>query len=415
MKRSVERIKRCRFCEKSGLKIFLKLRPMPKPNAFLTSPHEKEPLYPLQICRCTRCGLVQLTHMVNPQEMFSHYLYMSSMSQMMLRHFEDSAAKLVNYNPTKDKPFVIDIGSNDGSFLKAFQRQNVNVLGVDPAKNIVKKAQNEGVPTYNDFFSKKTAEHIKKKYGSADLIVGTNVFAHMDDLGDALKGVNLLLKNNGVLIMEFPYLVDLIENNEFDTIYHEHRYYFLLKPVAWILKQNGFEIFDCERFSIHGGTMRLYVKRISDTQYVVSDKVGSLYKEEVKKKMYVQKTYDDFAKRIYKMRNDLLKVLHTLKSQNKRIIGYGASAKGNVLLNFCGIGPELIDYIVDSTPYKQGLFTPGTHIPVLPEDQLLRDKPDYALLLIWNFKEEVFKKQKSFLARGSKFIIPVPRVEIISR
>ena len=415
MKNNVERIKRCRFCEKSGLKIFLKLRPMPKPNAFLTSPHEEEPLYPLQICRCPRCGLVQLTHMVNPQEMFSHYLYMSSMSQMMLKHFEDSAAKLVNYNPTKDKPFVIDIGSNDGSFLKAFQKQKVNVLGVDPAKNIAKKAQNEGVPTHNDFFSKKTAKHIKGKYGSADLIVGTNVFAHMDDLGDALEGVDFLLKNNGVLVMEFPYLVDLIENNEFDTIYHEHRYYFLLKPVAWILRQNGFEIFNCEHFSIHGGTMRLYVKRIRDTRYAVSGKVDDFYKEEIKKKMYVQKTYDDFAKRIYKMRDDLLKVLHTLKLQNKRIIGYGASAKGNVLLNFCGIGPELIDYIVDSTPYKQGLFTPGTHIPVLPEDQLLKDKPDYALLLIWNFKEEVFKKQKKFLANGSKFIIPVPRVEIISR
>lgn len=414
MKKSVERIKRCRFCEKSGLKIFLKLRPMPKPNAFLTSPHEKESLYPLQICRCIFCGLVQLTHMVNPQEMFSNYLYMSSMSQMMLRHFEDSAVKLVSYNSTKDKPLVIDIGSNDGSFLKAFQRQNVNVLGVDPAKNIAKKAQNEGVPTYNDFFSKKTARHIKKKYGSADLIVGTNVFAHIDDLGDTLEGVDLLLKNNGILVMEFPYLVDLIENNEFDTIYHEHRYYFLLKPLARILRQNGFEIFDCERFSIHGGTIRLYVKRIRDTRYTVSDKVDNLYKKEIKKKMYIQKTYDDFAKRIYKMRDDLLKVLHLLKSQNKRIIGYGASAKGNVLLNFCGIGPELIDYIVDSTPHKQGLFTPGTHIPVLPEDQLLKDKPDYALLLIWNFKEEVFKKQKKFLANGSKFIIPVPRVEIIS-
>ena len=214
--------------------------------------------------------------------------------------------------------------------------------------------------------------------------------------------------------MEYPYLVDLIENNEFDTIYHEHRYYFLLKPVAWILEKNGFEVFDCERFSIHGGTIRLYVKRIGDTRYTVSAKVTDLYKQEVKKKMYIQKTYDDFAKRIYKMKDDLLKVLHRLKSQNKRIIGYGASAKGNVLLNFCGIGPELIDYIVDSTPYKQGLFTPGTHIPVLPEDQLLKDKPDYALLLIWNFKEEVFKKQKKFLANGSKFIIPVPRVEIIS-
>lgn len=413
MDQNVERITRCRFCERSQLKTFLTLRPMPKPNAFLVDVTEHEEYFPLAVCRCLDCGLVQLTHMVNPEAMFSHYVYASAMSQTMMQHFDDASLNLIKYISKPDSALVMDIGSNDGSFLRYFQNHGTRVLGVDPAVNIAEKASADGIPTHVDFFSAQSAETLARKYGQADLIVGTNVFAHIDDLGDVFKGINICLKPGGVMMMEFPYFVDLLENNEFDTMYHEHRYYFLIKPLSRLLSQHGLEIFDCKHFKIHGGTLRLYVQRQTDHKYPIAAAVGQLVTEEERKGMYVQKTYDDFAGRVYTIRDDLLKLLHDLKSQGKKIVGYGASAKGNVLLNFCQIGPAVLDYIVDNTPYKQGFYTPGVHIPVVSEDRLFQDKPDYALMLIWNFKDEVLQKQKAFRDQGGKFIIPIPAIEII--
>lgn len=411
--KKIKKIKCCRICKSSNLVTFLKFRPMPKPNGFLKKPI-KETRYPLEVSRCSNCGLVQLNHVISAPEMFNHYLYMSAMSKTMGVHFNDMARTLVKDFGLKPNSLVIDIGGNDGTFLSHFSRSMSRTLNIDPAKNLKSIAAKKGVENYVAYFGENTAKKVLKKYGSADIITGTNVFAHIDNLDGVFKGVDILLKPGGVLLMEFPYLVDLIEKNEFDTIYHEHLSYFLAKPLEHILARHGFEIFDLERFTTHGGSIRLYVQRIYDKLYPVSPKVEALYQKEKDLGMYRQATYDKFAKNIKAIPIGLGNIIKKLKAQNKRIIGYGASAKGNVLLNMCGLGPKDLDYIVDSTPYKQGLYTPGTHIPIVSEEYLEKDNPDYAILFIWNFKDEVIKKQKNkFLKRGGRFIIPVPKVEII--
>lgn len=387
---------------------------MPKPNGFLVKP-TKEERYPLNVVRCITCGNIQLEHVIDAGELFSHYLYMSSMSKTMLDHFKKTAKNLVKkFNLKSGKSLVVDIGSNDGTFLSAFKDYKIKTLGIDPAKNLKPVAAKVGVETVTAFFGKKSAMFVAKKYGKADLITGINVFAHINDLENVFTGVDFLLKKNGVLMMEFPYLVDLIEKNEFDTIYHEHLSYFLAKPLELILARHGFEVFDLERFPTHGGSIRLYIQRISDRPYPVSTKVPELYKYENNIGMYEHETYAKFAKNIQAIPAGLAAMVAKLNKRGKRVIGYGASAKANVLLNMCGLGPKDIEYIVDSTPYKHGLYTPGSHIPIYTEEYLEKDNPDYAILFIWNFKDEVLKKQKDkFLKRGGKFIVPVPRVKII--
>lgn len=386
---------------------------MPKPNGFLVKPIA-EKRYPLNVCRCHICGNIQLEHVIDAGELFSHYLYMSSMSKTMLEHFAVTARYLVKRFNLKPKSFIVDIGSNDGTFLSTFKNFKVKTLGIDPAKNLKPVAAKVGVDTYTAFFGRESALKVAKKYGRADLISGINVFAHIDNLESVFRGVDILLKEKGVLMMEFPYLVDLVEKNEFDTIYHEHLSYFLSKPLEVLLARNGFEIFDFQRFSTHGGSIRLFIQRISERPYAISGKVTELYKYEHDIGMYSDETYKRFARNIEAIPIGLVSAVAKLKKQGKRVIGYGASAKGNVLLNMCGFGPKDIEYIVDSTPSKQGLYTPGTHIPIVSEEYLEQDNPDYAVMFIWNFKDEVIKKQKNkFLKRGGHFIIPVPKVELI--
>lgn len=384
---------------------------MPRPNGFLKKPI-KEERYPLDVSRCQTCGHVQLNHVISAKALFSNYLYMSSMSQTMLRHFQSSSQDLVQRFKLKPGSFVIDIGSNDGIFLSTFPKK-IRTLGIDPAKNLKAVAEARGVETHVAFFSEPTAKTVLKKYGPADLITGINVFAHIDDLDSVFAGVQVLFKKNGVLLMEFPYLVDLVAKNEFDTIYHEHLSYFLIKPLRVILARNGLDVFDVERFPTHGGTVRLYVQRITEHPYKISSTVEDLHQEERAIGMYSNQTYVRFAKNIQAIPAGLNTLVVALKKKGKTIVGYGASAKANVLLNMCGLGSKDIEYIVDSTPYKQGLYTPGTHIPIVSEERLLKDQPDYAILFIWNFKEEVLKKQQEFLKRGGRFIVPVPRVHLI--
>jgi SAM-dependent methyltransferase len=332
--------------------------------------------------------------------MFSNYLYLSGMSKTMDAHFKQTAQLLTKrFRPQ----FVIDIGGNDGSFLKHLK---VKTLNIDPAQNLKALARKNGVINFVDYFNVNSAKKVVKKYGQADIITGTNVFAHIDDLKSAIEGVDILLKPSGVLVMEFPYLWELVKNNEFDTIYHEHLSYFLIRPLAYLLAKQGFEIFDIERFSVHGGSIRVYAQRIPE-KYPVSPVVEDYFKKEVQARMYDDATYVKFAKRIKKIPASLIKEVKRLKRKGKRVVGYGASAKGNVLLNMCGLGSKDLDYIVDSTPYKQGLYTPGTHIPIISEADFHKDNPDYAILFIWNLKEEVFKKEKNF---KGQFIIPVPKL-----
>ncbi|MDD5415741.1 MAG: class I SAM-dependent methyltransferase [Candidatus Daviesbacteria bacterium] len=412
VKREVFRLEVCRACGSNKLLLFLQLGPTPAPNGFLKAHHrhQAEKFYPLDVCFCQDCGLVQLAHVVSPQIMFKNYVYIPSTSETMRNHFAGLALDAIKKTAAKEDDLVIDIGSNDGTLLKSFKAHKMKILGVDPAENLVKKANKEGVNTMCALFTNKLAKEIKKKYGKARIITGTNVVAHVHDLNDFLEGINALLSDEGLFICEFPYLIGLLEGIEFDTIYQEHLSYFSISPFNRLLKRHGLTLIDVQRLPVHGGSVRVFVSKKSLPQ---SMRVKNLLKLEEKKKILKQETYLKFRKKVDKVRHELVQLLWTLRIKNKSIVGYGASAKGNIILNYCRIGPETLDYIVDSISYKQGKFTPGMHIPIFPESKLLEDQPDYTLLLAWNFADEIIKKQSEYRKRGGKFILALPKLTIV--
>lgn len=386
---------------------------MPIPNGFLNKSEllKSEERYPLAVYVCEHCSLVQLTHVVPSEIMFKNYLYIPSTSKTMLEHFKLMANEIINENKLSDKDLVVDIGSNDGALLSYFKEQEIKILGVDPAENLVKVANLNGISSIAEYFNLVTAQKIVKDYQKAKIITATNVVAHVDDLHVFFDGVNYLLDDKGVFIAEFPYLVDLLSKNEFDTIYHEHLSYFSLKPLMYLLNKHGMYIHDVRKQSIHGGSIRVYVKkRLGKIE--PRSIVKELLQEEELKKLNTKIPYLDFARRVKTIKRDLVAFLKKLKKQNKTIIGYGASAKGNVLLNYCELTTSLIDFIVDSIPYKQGKFTPGTQIPIYPETRLLKTMPDYALVLSWNFLDEILNKQQKYREKGGQFIITIPYLRL---
>jgi D-mycarose 3-C-methyltransferase len=403
----------CRICNTKNLHTFLSLGSMPIPNGFFGQSQlkDKEIQYPLEACVCTNCWLVQLTHTIPASIMFKNYLYIPSTSTTMLSHFKTFAEETIDKFKLKHFDLVIDIGSNDGTLLGYFKDQEIKVLGIDPASNLAQVARLKGIDTIDDFFTSTLARQIALKYGKAKVITATNVVAHIDNLHDMCKGVDELLDKNGVFICEFPYVVDLIDKNEFDTIYHEHLSYFAIKPLITLFERYDFSIFDIKRTSIHGGSIRVYVDR-KKSKYKQKKIVNEFIKQEELKKMNKLNTYEDFARRVKVIKRDLVDYLKKQKEQGKKIVGYGASAKGNVLLNYCEITTSLLDYIVDSISYKQGLFTPGTHIPIYPESRLNKDMPDYVLLLAWNFADEILRKQITYREHGGQFIITIPYLRI---
>ncbi len=411
--KDVVKINRCRICRSPGLKKFLSLGPLPTPNGYLTKNQlkENEPEYPLDIGRCKKCGLVQLTQIVRPDIMFTNYKYIPSASKTMIAHFDEMAQEIIDNYDLKKGDLVIDIGSNDGTLLKSFKARDMKVLGVDPAENLANIATKEGVTTLPEFFSSQLANRIAKKYGKAKVVTGTNVVAHISDLTDLFKGVETLLSKDGVFVAEFPYLVDLLDNTEFDTIYQEHLSYFSIKPLVHLMKISGLWIADVKKQDVHGGSIRIFVKKGKVKK--VSDPVAGFLALEESKEIYKDKTYREFVRRIEEKKNQLANLLKILKKSNYKIVGCGASARGNILLNYFGINDQILDYIVDSTPYKQGLFTPSHHIPIIAESNILKDQPDFVLLLAWNFKDEILKKQSEYRKRGGKFILIVPDVEIV--
>jgi hypothetical protein len=290
----------------------------------------------------------------------------------------------------------------------------MQVLGVDPAENLVTVAKLNGIPTVHSFFVQAIARRITKKYKKASVILATNVVAHIDNLHDFFKAINILLSKYGIFVCQFPYLLDLIEKNQFDTIYHEHLSYFSLKPLLQLAKIHNLEIFDIEKMDLDGGSLRIYWKKKENKKFKINkEKIAKLLNEEENKGLYNKKTFDLFAKRVKSLKRDIKKQLQNIKRKNKTIVGYGAAAKGNILLNYFNIDTEILDYIVDSTPYKQGLYTPGTHIPIFEENKIELSKPDYLLLLAWNFKDEIIKKNQFHQKRGGKFIVTMPGLEII--
>jgi SAM-dependent methyltransferase len=370
-----------------------------------------EPMFPLRLFACRTCWLLQLADLVPPVALFSEYLYFSSFSDAMLRHAQAAAERYLREFALGAQSRVVEIASNDGYLLQHFQRAGVPCLGVEPAANIARVAQDKGIETLVRFFTEEAARELVASGGPADLVLGNNVFAHAPDTNDFTEGLARLLKPGGRVILEFPYAAELIERTEFDTIYHEHVFYFTLTALQPLFERHGLEIFHVERLPIHGGSLRIFARHRNAGR--VGDSVVRLVAEERRKGIARSDYYRGFADRVQGIKTDLGALLKRLKSEGRSVAAYGASAKGSTLLNFVGLGRGTLDFVVDRSPHKQGRLTPGTHLPVLPPEELLARRPDYTLLLTWNFAEEILQQQQAYRDRGGKFVIPVPRVAVI--
>lgn len=404
----------CRVCKKNTLEKVLTLGPTPPANAFLTEQqtNEGEKFYPLDVYYCTSCGFLQLGHVVSPNILFENYVYVSSTSKVFISHFESFAKNVYSRLKLNSNSLIIDIGSNDGILLKPFKKLGTKVLGIEPADNIAKIARSEGINSISEFFSEKLARSVVKKYGKADLATATNVFAHIDDLDEVINGLKVLLKDDGVFIVEAPYLIDFLQKRYFDLVYHEHLSYWSVDALITLFERFDMTVFHVEKVPVHGGTIRVFIKN-KNGRFPIDNSVKKFLMQEAKMKLKNISTYRDFAKKVYENKIKLLLLLEKIKSQGKTIAGYGAPAKGNTLLNFFSIGAETLDFVIDDSQYKQGLYTPGKHIPVVPSKQLYEKKPDYVLILAWNFAESIMKMHEKFRKDGGRFIIPVPKPKII--
>jgi SAM-dependent methyltransferase len=413
MDENQQRLSQCILCSKRGVEQFLDLGSTALANKFISKDEldREEPKFPLKIGFCHNCHHVQLTEQVPPHAMFDDYLYVSAASETLKNHLWDLSDEIVNrYNLGADD-LVIDIGCNDATLLQGFQRHGVRTLGVDPAKNLADLTAQNGIERYTALFNSETAKEIAAKWGKASVITATNTFPHIQDLPDFIRGIKAALKPGGVFVIEAHYLMDLVDQVAFDTIYHEHVSYWALAPMRRLFAGNGMHIVDVERLPLHHGQLRVFVRHDGDGD--VSARVATLLEAEHAHGLDKFETYRGLADRAMTIKDDLHRTLSTLRDEGKRVVGYGAPAKGNTLLSFLEIGPALLEYIADRSPLKQGLYTPGMHIPVVPAERLLLDQPDYVLLLAWNFVEEIMAQQAEYLHRGGKFIIPVPRVQIV--
>ncbi len=403
----------CRFCGKETIFKFLELGTMALANSFLT--HDElhaatEPAYPLDVYFCEQCGLVQIGYVVPPDGLFKDYIYFSATSDLVHKHADYLAKSFQKRFGLNDRSRVVEIASNDGTVLQYFKKTGVKTLGVEPAANIAKVAVQAGITTFNDFFNSSTSQRIKEQYGPADIILGRHVFAHVPEIHDFVKGLKNLLAPNGAVAIEAPYLIDFVEKNEFDTVYHEHYSYLSVRAMSYLFNLCDMEVFDAERVAIHGGSIIYFIGHKG--AHTIAGAVPALVNAELDKKLDNKETYIAFAKRTAAIKMKLTSLLKELKASGKRIAAYGAPAKGNTLLNYCGITTDLVEYTVDKSPYKQNLYTPGTHLPVYHPDKLAQDMPDYVLLLAWNFADEIMEQQKSYRDKGGKFIFPIPEVRI---
>jgi SAM-dependent methyltransferase len=372
-----------------------------------------EPKFPLVVCYCKDCSLSQLSVVVNPEILFSDYFYMSSISNTFRIHCNTIAHDLKDVMNLGSADLVVDIASNDGCLLQEFKKLEIKTLGVEPAVNLAKLANSNGIETLNSFWDKDSAIKIANEYGGAKVITALNVFAHVDDVHGFIQNIKTALRDDGVFVIEVPYLIDFLEKHEFDTVYHEHLSYFLLKPLQYILEQNGMRIINVKKYPIHGGTIEVRaVKDNSYTKNMISN-IDDFIIIEKNLGCYDPKHYLNFANEVQNMEKNLTELVKDLRQKGKRIAGFAASAKGNTLLNYCNIDFNSIKYIVDETPTKQGLLTPGSHIPIVPMSSLENDPPDYLLILAWNFIEEIMKKTEQFKAHGGKYIIPIPKIQIM--
>jgi len=408
---------KCRFCKSTLTNIFLDLGMSPMANSFLkpTDLNTTEPRYPLCSYVCSNCFLVQLDEFEKPQEIFSDYAYFSSFSTTWLDHVEEFVNQLINQFKIDKEKHVIEIASNDGYLLQHFKKKDIPILGVEPAKNIASDAESKGIPTINKFFGVDTAQELVQNGQKADFLIAFNVMPHVPNLIDFVNGLKMILNNNGILIIQFSaYLLKLIELNEFDMIYHEHFSYFSFGTLKKILAELKLKIFDVEELSIHGGSLRLYITHEKNNLYQKSMRVDQLLEKEKQFGLLETSTYDNFAKNIQNVKQDIYNFFTEARKENKKIVCYGAPAKGNTLLNFCGIGKDFIEYTVDKNPHKQELFLPGTHIPIYSPEKVLSTKPDYLLILPWNLKDEIIEQMSFIRDWNGKFVVLMPKIEIIN-
>lgn len=413
MEKTVKKNNNCRVCKSKNLSKVLSFGPTPLANAFLSSKQIdfQEPFFPLDVYFCKDCTFLQLGHVVSAKILFKDYVYVSSTSSVFVNHFKKFADEAFSRFSLNNNSLVVDIGSNDGILLKPFKTLGIGVLGIEPAVHIANIAKKEGIDTISEFFSVNLAKKIVKTKGNAKIVTATNVFAHIDNLDEVIKGIKILLEDDGVFIMEAPYLVDFIEKRYFDLVYHEHLSYWAIKPLIALFKRFDMVLFDVEKVDSHGGSIRIFVKK-NKSSYKMQETVNSFLKLEKKYKLDDKNTYLNYADLVLQNRLLLMKLLTNLKLKKKKIIGYGAPAKGNTLLNYFKIGNDLLNYIVDDSSFKQGLYTPGTHIPVFSAQKIKDDKPDYILILAWNFAKPIMEKYSWFEKAGGRFIIPVPTPKI---
>ncbi len=386
----------------------------PLANAYLTAADLKrpEPFYPLRLLVCEECFLVQVEESVSPERLFRDYAYFSSYSDSWLKHAQAYADMAVERFRLDARSRVVEVASNDGYLLQFFARKGMEVLGIDPAANVAAVADAHGIPTIVEFFGRAVARRLAAEGKQADLLVGNNILAHVPNLSDFVGGLAALLKPQGVLTMEFPHLVRLIDENQFDTIYHEHFSYFSLTTARKVFAAHGLSLFDVEELPTHGGSLRVFVRAGGDESRPVTSRVTALLDREERSGLAAPEIYQSFSEKVKATKRRLLEFLIAAKDAGKSVAGYGAPAKGNTLLNYCGIGTDFIEWTVDRSPHKHGHFLPGTHIPIHHPDMVRRAKPDYLVILPWNLKDEIVEQMSYIREWGGKFVTPIPEVSV---
>ena len=374
------KVTQCRICQSKELKKIFSLGDQPLANNLPFGPIKNIQRYPLELLQCQHCSLIQLSYVVKKEKMFDEYYYIPSVSKTMLKHFKNVVKKIIEDFQLKEGSLVVDIGSSDGSLLKEFKKRNMEVLGIEPAKNIT-----SSVYTIHKYFTPKLAKEMSKTWGKANVITATNVFAHIDNLHEFLEALDILLAEHGIFFAQFPDVRNLLKENQFDTIYHEHLSYFTFEPLHHLFANSPFELFRIDTTEVHGGSMQIFVRRRENL-------------------------LETFKENVRDIKNDLQTCLLNYKKQGKKIVGFGAAAKGMVLLDYCKIDDQLLECVVDGTSYKQGKYTPGTNLPIVPESYLSKHKVDVVLILAWNHKEEIMEKLKG---KDYTFIIPVPMLEVV--
>jgi len=411
MKQHYTHRRSCRLCNDTNVRCVFQLESTPPANAFVKKEDisKLQSIYPLKMYFCEKCFHLQLLDILDPHELFENYVYVSGTSPLFVKHFERYAEFIIK-NYLHKSSFIVDVGSNDGTLLEFFKKSGHRVLGIDPAKNIAKSATERGIETLPIFFDKENTQKIVDKYGHANVITANNVFAHIDDLSGFVQNVRDLLSNDGIFVFEVSYLLDVIENTLFDMIYHEHISYHSILPLISFFEANEMQIIQVTRVETHGGSIRAIVQK-KNGPYKISESIKDIIQNEIEKKLNKIDTFQKFFENIEQRKLEFISLIDELKSKKKTLAGYGAPAKATTLMYHFGIGPEIVDFIVDDSILKQGLYTPGKHIPILSPETIYEKKPDYLIILSWNFAESIMEKHNMYKKIGH-FIIPLPKLKM---